>query len=422
MSFRARVLDYLSSRLADDRPSVRLVFWDGERFDFAPAPSVTITLGSPRLLRLLLTGNFVRLGDAYVAGELKVDGRIEDIIKNGILLAERIGGSSVPGRLASLARFFPSRRSRAENARDVCYHYDVSNDFYRLWLDENMVYSCAYFRTGSEDINLAQRQKLDHICRKLLLRPGDRLLDIGCGWGGLLHWAATNYGITGIGITLSEQQCAYAREWMARDKLDTKIEIKLQDYRELAAEERFDKIVSVGMYEHVGPRNYPTYFGTIAKLLRQEGALLNHGIVTTDPAGRSSGPAGGEFIDRYVFPGAALHHLSKTVFEIARAGLEIADIEDLRPHYARTLLNWVRRLEDRPQEAIRTAGDQRYRIWRAYLAAMAYAFDCGWLSVAQVLAYKPIANGAASRPWTRDYQYVHDDAAKIAGRLNWDTT
>ncbi|HTV32887.1 MAG TPA: cyclopropane-fatty-acyl-phospholipid synthase family protein [Methylocella sp.] len=357
-----------------------------------------------------------------MAGELKVDGRIEDIIKNGILLAERLGGSTVPGRLASLARFFPARRSRAGNATDVCYHYDVSNDFYRLWLDENMVYSCAYFRTGSEDIDLAQRQKLDHICRKLLLRPGDRLLDIGCGWGGLLHWAAENYGITGLGITLSEQQCVYAREWMTRDKLDTKVKIKLQDYRELTGEERFDKIVSVGMYEHVGPRNYPAYFGTIAKLLKQEGVLLNHGIVATDPAGRSSGPVGGEFIDRYVFPGAALHHLSKTVFEIARAGLEIADIEDLRPHYARTLLNWVRRLDARPQEAIRTAGDQRYRIWRVYLAAMAYAFDCGWLSVAQVLAYKPIANGVAPRPWTRDYQYVKGAAAKIAGRLKWDAT
>lgn len=218
---------------------------------------------------------------------------------------------------------------------------------------------------------------------------------------------------------MSERQSAYARDWLARDRLGSEVEIRFQDYRDLAEDASFDKVVSVGMYEHVGPDNFARYFGKIARLLRPGGAFLNHGIVTGDPAGGSMGPVGGEFIDKYVFPGGALHHLSKTVLEIARAGLEIADIEDLRPHYALTLLNWVRRLDACPDAAIQATGAEHYRIWRVYLAGMAHAFDRGWLSVAQVLAYKPAARGVAARPWTRDHQYLRQVEVPIAGRLNW---
>src|SRR5690348_14698630 len=189
MSIRQRLLCHLRSRLGDDAPALRLVFWDGDRFDFARAPCVTVTLHSRAPMKSLLRGNFARLGDAYVAGDLTVDGAIEDVLRVGVVLAERLGRSSAVKHLGRIARLIPRRHSRKKDAADVGYHYDVSNDFYRLWLDENMVYSCAYFRDGTEDIHAAQRQKLDHICRKLLLKPGERMLDIGCGWGGLLLWA-----------------------------------------------------------------------------------------------------------------------------------------------------------------------------------------------------------------------------------------
>ncbi len=417
MSLRHRVLQHLRSRLAADALPLRLVFWDGEGFDFAALPSVTITLHSARLLRLLLSGNFAALGDAYVAGEIGVDGSIADIMRVGITLAERVGKSTALSRLGRLASLVPRRHSPRKDRADVGYHYDVGNDFYRLWLDDNMIYSCAYFKDGTEDIDLAQRQKLDHICRKLMLRPGERLLDLGCGWGGLLYWAAQHYGVTGVGITLSERQCAYARQWIAAGQLGGKVEILKQDYRDLADAAGFDKIVSVGMYEHVGIRNLPRYFATVRRLLRPGGAFLNHGIVTTDPHGRAQGPAGGEFIGRYVFPGGAVPHLSRVVFEVARAGLEFADAEDLRPHYARTLSHWSQRLEARRDEAIRAAGERRYRIWRVYLAGMAHAFDRGWLSVAQVLAFRPAQNAEPYRPWTRSYQYRDTRAASGAGSV-----
>ena len=422
VSLRRRLLDYLRSRLGEDQLPLRLRFWDGEHFDFAPNPSVIITIKSPALPRLLLRGKFGRLADAYVKGDLLVDGPIEEVLRIGIALAERIGKSTLVNRLAQISRIVPPRHSRRRDAADIGYHYDVSNEFYRLWLDRQMIYSCAYFRTGTEDIDTAQQQKLDHICRKLMLQPGERLLDIGCGWGGLLRWAAQHYGVTGMGITLSERQYAYARDQLAKDGLGDRLEVRLQDYRDLSGSEVFDKIVSVGMYEHVGLRNLPLYFATVHKLLRPGGAFLNHGIYATDPQGRAQGPPGGEFIDRYVFPGGAVPHVSRVLAEIAGAGLEFADAEDLRPHYARTLLRWVRRLEAHREEAIRAAGDARYRIWIVYLAGMAHAFDRGWLSVAQVLSFKPNAGGAARRPLTRDYQYVTGAAPRYAEMLDWSGT
>jgi cyclopropane-fatty-acyl-phospholipid synthase len=287
-----------------------------------------------------------------------------------------------------------------------------------------MVYSCAYFHSGAEDIDTAQQQKLDHICRKLLLRPGERLLDIGCGWGGLLQWAAKRYGVEGVGVTLSERQYSAAREAAASSGLANLVEFRLQHYQDIQGGNGFDKIVSVGMYEHVGLRNLPVYFQTVARLLRPGGMFLNHGIVSTDPAGRPRGPPGGQFIDRHVFPGGAVPHLSRVLVELSQAGLEFADAEDLRPHYALTLQHWSRRLEACRDQAVAAAGPEVFRVWRVYLAGMAYAFDHGWLSVAQVLSFKPSSGGEVRRPWTREYQYRNslppgDRPVEFAGKLDW---
>ncbi|HVV92627.1 MAG TPA: cyclopropane-fatty-acyl-phospholipid synthase family protein [Hyphomicrobiales bacterium] len=422
MSLRQRVLTHLKGRLGADPPLLRLAFWDGETFDFAPRPTVTITLTTPRVMRALLSGNFGRLGDAYVSGELAVDGAVEDILDVGIGLADRVGRSRLVARLGPLLRYVPRRHSKSRDAAAISHHYDVSNDFYRLWLDRNMVYSCGYFPTGEEGLDAAQEAKLDHICRKLRLKPGERLLDIGCGWGGLLHWAVTHYGVTGVGVTLSREQLDYAQAWIARDGLDGRIELRLQDYRDIEGEGGFDKVVSVGMYEHVGIVNQPTYFATLARLLKPGGIALNHGITVTDPDGKPQGPAGGEFIDRYVFPGGELPHLSRVIYEVAKAGLEAADVEDLRPHYARTLQHWVRRLEAHADAAIAAAGAERYRIWRIYMAGMAVAFDRGWLSIDQLVAYKPQADGRkAPRPWSRAHQYVACPDPPLANGLDWRT-
>jgi cyclopropane-fatty-acyl-phospholipid synthase len=420
MSLRDRLLDHLRRRLGE--LPLRVVFWDGGVFDLAPTPPVSITLTTARLARHFLTGNMNRLGEAYISGELAVEGRIEDIVNVGIALTERVGASPLVRRVAPVAGFLGRlrrRHSRADDARDVRYHYDVSNDFYRLWLDRNMVYSCAYFVSGEEDLDTAQEQKLDHLCRILRLKPGERLLDIGCGWGGLICWAAKHYGVEAVGVTLSEPQVEEARARIAAAGLAGRAEARLQDYRDVPGEAVFDKIVSVGMYEHVGLNNQPLYFATIARLLKPGGLALNHGITSGDRDGRGQGPPGGEFIDRHVFPGGELPHLSRVIYEIAGAGLEVLDIEDLRPHYPPTLRHWSRRLEAQREAAIAAAGPERYRIWRLYMPGMAHAFDRGWMSVAQTLAEKPVARGPAPRPWTRAYQYDPAAAGPLAGPLDW---
>jgi cyclopropane-fatty-acyl-phospholipid synthase len=416
MRLRERFLAYLRRRLDDALP-LRVVFWDGEAFDFAPEPKIAVELRTPRLLRLFLAGDMAGLAAAYVGGDIAVDGRPEDIIPIGIAIAERLGKSRVAARIAPLLRF--RRHSRRCDAANVRYHYDVSDAFYALWLDRQMIYSCAYFETGDETLDTAQEQKLDHLCRKLRLRPGERLLDIGCGWGGLVRWAASRYGVEARGITLSPNQAAYAHRRIADEGLADRATVRCADYRDIEAVAGFDKIVSVGMYEHVGLANLPRYFEVIARQLKAGGLALNHGITSGDRDGRTQGPPGGEFIDRFVFPGGELPHISRVLYDIAGAGLEPIDVEDLRPHYPQTLLRWVERLERRRDEAVAAAGEERYRIWRMYMTGMAYAFDRGWLSVAQVLAVKSGANGPAPRPWTRHYQYDPAAGAPVSSPLQW---
>jgi cyclopropane-fatty-acyl-phospholipid synthase len=416
---RHKLLARLQSRLSDGSLPLRLVFWDGERYDFARQPAVTVTLRSQSLMRHLLTGNMARLGDAYVAGEVVVEGAVEDILRTGIDLAERIGSHPIAAGIARRVGALRPRHRRVDDAAAIHHHYDVSNDFYRLWLDREMVYSCGYFRTGSDDIHLAQEQKLDHLCRKLRLQPGEHLLDVGCGWGGLLRWACTHYGVRGTGITLSERQFQYAQERIAAEGLADRIDIRLQDYRDLPGDDVFDKVVSVGMYEHVGLNQMSNYFSILARLVKPGGAVLNHGIIVPGAETRPHGPPGGEFIDRYVFPGGELPNLPQVLTHVAQSGLEAVDVEDLRPHYARTLQHWVNRLETRRAEAIAAAGAERYRIWRIFLAGMAFAFDRRWLSIAQVLAYKAAPAGPAARPWTRKYQYDAAAPVALADRLDW---
>lgn len=395
-------------RARADLPA-RLVLWNGEQFDFGrfEQPRVTLTVRSASALPLLLDPSLDHLGQAYVKGQIDIDGRLPDIIDFGYALARRMsktqGAGKGPGRLALAARAARRfRHSRSTDRESIQYHYDVSDDFYRLWLDEGMVYSCAYFENGDEDLATAQRKKLDHILTKIRLQPGQRLLDIGCGWGALVLRAAQHFGAHCVGVTLSRNQFEAATERVRAAGLADRIEIRLQDYRDVQG--RFDRITSVGMFEHVGRRNLPMYFAHMRELLADDGLALNHGITSTDADVGATALGGGAFIDRYVFPDGELPHLSLALEAMQRGGLEVLDVEGLRRHYVRTLQLWLERFEGCVPEIRALVEEERFRIWRVYLAGCAYAFEHDDVSIFQVVCRRA-GQGAASLAWSRRYMY-----------------
>jgi cyclopropane-fatty-acyl-phospholipid synthase len=398
----ARIEKMVGQIKAGTNVSLAIELWNGKRYALGESPTVTLRVPAASAVKYLANADLAKLGEAFVEGHIDVEGPMSDAIRAAESLARRLGGQK-PGRVPTLLR---NQHSRKTDANAVRYHYDVSNDFYALWLDQRMVYSCAYFRTGEETIDLAQEQKLDHICRKLMLKPGERFLDIGCGWGALAMHAAQRYGVRSLGVTLSENQHALANERIRAAGLADRVEVRLQDYRDLAGEGAYDKIASVGMFEHVGLKHLPVYFATIHRLLADGGLVLNHGITSIDPESRSVGLGGGEFIGKYVFPHGELPHLSLVIREMGAAGLEVMDAETLRQHYARTLQHWSGRLESSLVQARRMVDEKRLRIWRTYLAGCAHAFAQGWVSIQQVLAVKTADPRVNPLPWTRDYMYT----------------
>ena len=274
-----------------------------------------------------------------------------------------------------------------------------------MWLDPRMVYSCAYFRDEGDSLETAQLQKLDHICRKLRLAPGEKFLDIGCGWGALAIRAAEKYGVDATGITLSENQCRLATERIQAAGLQDRCRVLLLDYRDTPGEGVYDKIASVGMFEHVGLRNLPEYFSTVKRLLREQGLFLNHGITASSVDNHAVGLGAGEFIGRYVFPRGEVPHLHRAVRDMSAQSMEVHDIECLRPHYARTLGFWSANYERRFAEAVAASSEKTARIWRVYLAGCAHAFEQGWVSIYQVLASRQGVPGRTALPLTRDWMY-----------------
>jgi len=380
-----------------------IVLPGGARMDFGDAPELTLTVRDPVVLSGFSQLTLGGLAEAYVEGRIDVDGDVADAIRVASKLVE-VTGASVAVR-PDLA---PAAHEPHADRANISHHYDVGNGFYRLWLDEQMVYSCAYFETGAEDIDAAQRAKLDHICRKLRLASGERFLDIGCGWGALILHAAQHYGVHAVGITLSEQQALLARERIAAAGLQDRVEVLLLDYRDLPqqfGDGAFDKVASVGMFEHVGLRNLPVYFATAARMLRDRGLMLNHGITSADVESRPIGSGAGDFIDRHVFPNGELPHLGIAVREMSAAGFEIFDVESLRPHYALTLSHWSRRLEQRLQEAGKQVSGRTLRVWRVYLAGCSHGFAQGWMNLYQVLGSRQVTAGATELPLTRSWIY-----------------
>jgi cyclopropane-fatty-acyl-phospholipid synthase len=405
----------------DWRIDVRL--WDGTTLGPA-GEKTTAVLPHPWSLRSLLwPPTEVHAGEAYIFGDVDIEGDIEGVFRVldtlpdlewkrpaflARVAAELLDLTAAPPR-RDPGRGATSRgvlHSRERDRASVRYHYDVSNDFYSLWLDPRMQYSCGYFRAPDDDLATAQSAKVEHICRKLRLHQGERLLDIGCGWGGLLEHAASHYGVSGVGITLSEPQAEHANERLRRAGVADRAHVEVRDYREV--EGVFDKIVSVGMIEHVGEAMLRPYFAQAMRLLKPGGVFLNHGITTTwehqGPLGRDS------FVGRYVFPDGELQPVSVVLGAAEAEGFEVRDVESLREHYARTLRHWVANLEAAHDAIVRETDEVTYRIWRLYMAGSAHNFDAGGISVFQTLLHRP-CGGPSCLPPTREDWYGKEPSA-----------
>ena len=383
-------------------------------------PAFTIICRSPYVVRQMVLGfDPLYFAEAYFIGDIDIEGDFFE----AITLKDHLHAIYLPFK-DKLCTFFSAlklehnklntkdnisfkrlkvkQHSKTENQEAIGFHYDISNDFYALFLDENMLYSCAYFEHADNILEQAQVAKLDHICRKLLLKPGEHFLDIGCGWGALIIHAAKHYGVYAHGVTLSEQQFNYTRERIIKSGLEHLVTVELRDYRDMIGDADYDKIASIGMFEHVGLKNLALYFDTVYRLLKPAGLFLNHGI-THDVEGWHK-TISTQFINRYIFPDGQLDTISNIQRRMEHAKFEIADVESLRSHYAITLRHWVARLEYNHFQALQYVSEATYRIWRLYMASSALEFERGDIGIYQVLACKRDL-GLAKLPLTRRHLY-----------------
>ncbi|MDP3821506.1 MAG: class I SAM-dependent methyltransferase [Burkholderiales bacterium] len=414
--FLQRKLDALTLPMA-------VVLPGGNRVGANGAAAITLQLGSMTPLAHLASGDVGKVAEDYVEGRLDFAGSVRDL---AMIATQMVGDDPTRSGAGAVLMdwwrgILAHARSRARHepqldAAQVQFHYDVSDEFYALWLDPRRLYSCAYFREAELSLAQAQEAKLDHICRKLMLQPGERFLDVGAGWGGLLLWAAEHYGVVAHGITLSRNQHAHVNQLIEERGLAGRVTMALRDYRELPETEPYDKIASVGMFEHVGRARLPEYFAKMHRLLKPGGLLMNHGITAGGTRNHQLGAGIGDFIERYIFPGGELLHVSKVTEVMSDAGLEPLDLENLRPHYARTLWAWSDALEAQLGAARALTRESVVRAYRVYLAGSAMSFEKGWLCLFQMLALKPSGQlgegpmrGAQSQfPFNRDYMYAPD--------------
>ncbi len=390
-----RLVDRILCQIPD--AAFRVVFWDGDARRYGSGPEeFVLRLPDEAACRGLLGNLSVRFGDAYVAGAVVVEGDLQRFLRLMYLCRPAMFRLSLAER-ARLALMRWRRVDALEQARrNVAVHYDLGNDFFKLWLGKEMIYSCAYFRTADEDIDTAQERKLRHLCEKLRLREGKRLLDIGCGWGGFVLHAATRYGVQGLGITLSAEQEVEARARIAAHGLADRVAIARRDYRELDEPAGFDAIVSIGMFEHVGRRNYAEYFRSTARLLREGGIGVLHTI------GRQTAGPPNAWIDKHIFPGAYFPSLAEVVAPLTASGLHVADVEVWRLHYAWTLDRWLEAYEASLDRVRMMYGEPFTRLWRLYLAGCAASFRYGDYCVWQIQFTKGSPDVI---PPTREYLY-----------------
>lgn len=415
--------------------AVRL--WDDSTDNPDGTPRFTIVLRHPGALRrMFVPPTELNLAEAFLRNDYDVEGDLEHATTLADPIAERIGSVAAKAKLMRLVMSLPStaseaappaasvpawkrlphyflRHNKARDAEALSFAYDTSNEFYELWLDEHMQYTCGYFRHGVDDLDVAQRDKLEHICRKLRLQPGDRLLDIGCGWGGLLRYAVTHYGVVGYGVTLSKEQAAYANAAFERAGIADRCRAEVRDYRDIDPARRFDKVTAVGMVEHVGVARLGEVYSKVYGLLEPGGLFLNHLIVTileppAQPGDRGTGKVlrqHNEYIQKYIMPDAEMPTLGEVVYNTERVGFEVRDVESLREHYAQTFRHWLRRFDAHREEVVAIVGESAYRAFRLYLAAFPPRFDEHWMSICQVLMSHNGPKGRAGLPPSRDDIY-----------------
>lgn len=391
----------------------KVELWDNSVLHIGKgAPSFTLNIRSSSVLRdLVLFHDPIRLAEAYFNDAVGVSGDFYAVIELRhylenlkLSLKEKLSlayDALALGNQAPIQKKSTKKRSGApsqNNVESIAFHYDVSNAFYKLWLDRHMVYSCAYFESPDQSLEIAQCNKLDYICRKLRLKQGEYLLDIGCGWGALVCWAAKHYGVRAHGITLSSNQFEYANEEVKKQGLGDQVTIELHNYRDLPRRASYDKVSSIGMFEHVGLKNLSEYFTIVHQVLKPGGLFLNHGITTDKPDWSRS--VSTKFINRHVFPDGELDTVSNIQRRMEETKFEIFDVEGLRPHYALTLRHWVKFLEQKHKEATRIVGEHTYRVWRLYMAASALQFEQGKTGVYQILAERK-HDGIPHLPLTR---------------------
>ncbi|KKW68177.1 cyclopropane-fatty-acyl-phospholipid synthase [Lampropedia cohaerens] len=413
----------IEQRLRDLPVRVAVELPDGKRAG-SSNPQVTLRLKNARQIGWLATGQVGAIGEAVVEGNADLEGTMRDVMAAvvGLLPDAPIQQRSSfwsQGWQRAVSAF---RHTREKDASQIQFHYDIGDDFYGLWLDPRRVYSCAYFDRPDATLAQAQEAKLDLICRKLMLKPGERFLDVGAGWGGLLLWAAEHYDVQAQGITLSHNQHAYVNRLIEEKGLQERVRMDLMDYRDLPLDQPFDKISSVGMFEHVGVVNMPHYFDHLRKLLVPGGLLLNHGITAGGTKNSQVSGGLGDFIARFIFPGGELMHVSMAAQIASESGLELLDAESLRPHYAKTLWAWSDALEGQLDTALQMLRAQGHddaragmilRAWRLYLAGCAVAFEQRWVSIYQLLLSHPdgkietgtLPGAQSCYPFTRDYIY-----------------
>lgn len=417
-----RQLEKLMAARLDSGTRSLAVAWPGGRVGPGDA-KVLLRFRATRWLTAMAQARLGDLAEAYVRGELDIEGSMRDLMAAAAALLQDPTSEALVSPWRRLWQHWRSRRhhDRAHDAQQVQFHYDVSDDFYALWLDPRRVYSCAYWPAGVNDLAAAQEAKLDLICRKLKLEPGLRFLDIGAGWGGLLLWAAEHYGVQAHGVTLSKHQHAHVSRLIQARGLTDRVRMELLDYRDIACTDwgrrPFDRIASVGMFEHVGDAQLPGYFSTLQALLAPGGLMLNHGITAGGLHNHQLGAGMGDFVERHIFPGGELVHVSRVTTTLAEGGLELLDAENLRPHYARTLWAWSDALEARLPEAAQLVPPETLRAYRLYLAGSAMNFEHGWLGLYQLLGARPdhqvehpVREGLRGRqsayPFERSYIYA----------------
>ncbi|WP_420412433.1 class I SAM-dependent methyltransferase [Roseibium sp.] len=402
--------------------------WDGSTVPAdAPANAMRIALSETALTRLLRKPNLKTVVDLYSQGQIdprggsifdfaekrpNIKGReVRKRLNKALLARSALSlamGPAGPGMTEANGNDAGRTADRSSGSRkdDIAFHYDVSNDFYRLFLDPEMVYTCAYFKDWSNDLATAQKDKLDMICRKLRLQPGDRLLDIGCGWGALICHAAEHYGVTALGVTLAEEQLKLAEERIAERGLGDKVSVQLVDYRDLPAGQ-FDKISSIGMFEAVGLDNYDNYFEAVRRLLRPRGIYLHHAITRRGKKDLKTfrrKRAEYKALVRYIFPGGEVDHIGWTLTNLEAHGFEVHDVEGWREHYARTTRLWANNLMNAKDEAIAEVGEEKYRLWLAYLTGVSLGFERGTINIFQTVATKR-TKGPSNMPPSREDLY-----------------